>query len=600
MLTREIRYHMLEAGEVWLVWGVNGWHAIPEAAWPLGTVIGKNGLMTSPMTSQGDVFVTKLTVPNGITLDYCFLITKKRNAFDITWPLCEGNYEEVATRSGVTEIGSKLSLDLVTQEFHYHMPDAEAVSMVWGVNGWSPVPESLRPLNTKMADNLMATPMRKREQDFVVSLQVPRGATIDFGFRITKSVTGANVNVWEGGGKEGFREIVRDGSWIRVKSNAIVLPVGHLSHDEDNGWRPSVTVLGALSAPLLLTGLLVTFRRRQVRKRTANPFQSRRKKPGWVIDGVLILTGLAIGVIGTEQALRNVYPHEGFGIAVEADWFRQAAYSASQLFTIDSTLGLRPWLRTGRYTEYGTLHNTYNLTKDQGHRRILFVGNTVTHEGTLLQALKSKHGEDRFEYWNAGVPTFNTLQQIAYYQAYNSRTAPDHVILTIQPDDMGTIPVAFRNPAAELEVYRPAVPRKDLDSGLFEMSYLYRYVKGLMISPRERQNRLWQEYHDGVKSFSDRLARDHIRLSVAVLPVLTSRQQWSQAEIDWRKVLLTMLTELQIEHYDLTEVFVPGKAWSASLPETGSEGWEPSSEMAHAFAQYMTYQGLFRSRENKP
>ncbi|MGC3974326.1 MAG: hypothetical protein QM771_08110 [Nitrospira sp.] len=598
MLTREIRYLMPEAGEVWLVWGVNGWHRLPEAAWPTGTVLGKTGLMTTRMIEQGDAFVATVTIPNGTALDYCFLLTKKREAFDITWPLCEGNYSEVATRSGVTEIGSRLSLAVVTQEFHYHMPDAQEVSMVWGVNGWSPVPESLRPPNTKMSDNLMVSPMRKGEQDFVVSLQVPVGATIDFGFRITRSAIGS-ITIWEGGGAGGFHEPVRGGSSIRVKSNAIVLPLGHPSRGEDNGSSVALTILGAVSAPLLLAGLMVTFRRRRARQRSANPFHPRRERPGSTVDGMLILTAVAIGVFGAEQALRNVYPHEGFGIAGEDDWFRQAPYSANQLFTIDATLGVRPWLRTGRYTEYGTAPNTYSLAKDPRHTRILFVGNTVTYEGTLLRALRDLHGENRFEYWNAGVPTFNTVQQIAYYHSYNARTAPDHVILTIQPDDFGTIPIAFRNHAAELEVHRPAVPRKDLDVELYQSSYLYRYLKGLMISPAEKQHHLWQEYHDIVKGFSERLARDHIRLSVAVLPLSAAQQQWTQAEKDRRQALFSVLKELHIEHYDLADVFAPGRAGSV-LPPTSKESGSPSTEMASAFAQYMTHEGLFRSKEHKP
>ncbi|HMU30621.1 MAG TPA: hypothetical protein PLY42_11815 [Nitrospira sp.] len=597
MLTREIRYHMPEAGEVWLVWGVNGWHRLPEAAWPPGTVLGKTGLMTTRMIEQGDAFVATVAVPNGTALDYCFLLTKKREAFDITWPLCEGNYSEVATRSGVTEIGSRLSLAVVTQEFHYHMPDAQEVSMVWGVNGWSPVPESLRPLNTKMSDNLMVSPMRKREQEFIVSVQVPVGATIDFGFRITRSAMGS-VNIWEGGGAEGFHEPVRGGSSIRVKSNAIILPRGRPSRDEDNGWHVAWAIVGAVSAPLLLAGLLVMLRRRQARQRSANPFNPRREKPSSALDGLLILAAVGIGAFGAEQMLRNVYPHEGFGIAAEDEWFRQAPYSANQLFTIDPTLGIRPWLRTGRYTEYGTVPNMYRLAKDSRHTRILFVGNTVTYEGTLLHALRELHGEDRFEYWNAGVPTFNTVQQIAYYHAYNARTAPDHVILTIQPDDLGTIPIVFRNHTAELEVHRPAIPRKDLDTELYGSSYLYRYVKGLLISPEEKLHRLWQEYRDSVKSFSERLAHDHIRLSVVVLPVLASQQEWTQAERDRRQALFSVLTELQIEHYDLAQAFEPGRAENAVLPPMSKESWAPSSEMVSAFAQYMTHEGLFRTKEH--
>ena len=42
LVAQEIRYRIAGAEEVWLVWGINGWQAIPEAARPPGTVLKDN------------------------------------------------------------------------------------------------------------------------------------------------------------------------------------------------------------------------------------------------------------------------------------------------------------------------------------------------------------------------------------------------------------------------------------------------------------------------------------------------------------------------------------------------------------------------------
>ncbi|MDH4137090.1 MAG: GDSL-type esterase/lipase family protein [Anaerolineae bacterium] len=39
LVTREIRYHMPEAGEVYLLWGINGWAVVPQEIRPAGTVV---------------------------------------------------------------------------------------------------------------------------------------------------------------------------------------------------------------------------------------------------------------------------------------------------------------------------------------------------------------------------------------------------------------------------------------------------------------------------------------------------------------------------------------------------------------------------------
>src|SRR5688572_30020868 len=53
LVTQEFQYHMPEAGEVYLVWGVNGWQLTPEETRPMGTVVQEQ-VMHTPMTLKGD------------------------------------------------------------------------------------------------------------------------------------------------------------------------------------------------------------------------------------------------------------------------------------------------------------------------------------------------------------------------------------------------------------------------------------------------------------------------------------------------------------------------------------------------------------------
>ncbi len=113
LTTQLIRYHMAEAGEVFLVWGVNGWAVVPEAQRPAGTVI-KDGVMHTPMERVGDIFVMKVRVPSGATVHYDFLITKTRSGAAIELWDAKGDpkqeYHTITAQDGVAEVKSTLTL----------------------------------------------------------------------------------------------------------------------------------------------------------------------------------------------------------------------------------------------------------------------------------------------------------------------------------------------------------------------------------------------------------------------------------------------------------------------------------------------------------
>jgi 4-amino-4-deoxy-L-arabinose transferase-like glycosyltransferase len=78
LVTQQFRYRTVEAGEVFIVWGINGWTAVPSAILPAGTLV-KNGLVHTPMVRQGETFIAEIQVPTGTEVDYGFLITKRQD-----------------------------------------------------------------------------------------------------------------------------------------------------------------------------------------------------------------------------------------------------------------------------------------------------------------------------------------------------------------------------------------------------------------------------------------------------------------------------------------------------------------------------------------
>ena len=119
LVTQEIRYSLPEAGEVFLVWGVNGWATVPETQRPPGTAI-KNKIMHTPMERQSNYFVAKVQVPAGATIDYVFQLTKTRNGsaseiWDNNFSARTENYYTVAVQDGVTSIEGKTAIKNLLQ-----------------------------------------------------------------------------------------------------------------------------------------------------------------------------------------------------------------------------------------------------------------------------------------------------------------------------------------------------------------------------------------------------------------------------------------------------------------------------------------------------
>jgi hypothetical protein len=477
----------------------------------------------------------------------------------------------------------------MTREIRYTSKDAREVVLIWGIDGWKPVPDSLRPSGTTLKQSLMNTPMSKTGDVFHATVQAPGASIINFGFLITKSPTGADVAIWDGNGDQGYHAAAEDHAAIEVLSSISFSTSGRWAiQDAPSSWF-YLGVIGSGTLLLIAIGVGTRSYRRTKQHRDASPFVLlRSRRFDILLLGISLLTGIGI----SEYVLRLLAPHEGFGAARELDWMRTNPGKLSRLYMVDENLGFRPILPSRFYNEYGTVLNGYDIAKRPGVTRLLFLGDSVTFRGTIIDALRGLYGEELYEYWNAGVESYNTVQEVNFYKAYNYRIRPDHVILTFHPNDFETTPVAFLNEDRKLSVYAPNRPLTEMNPFLFRHSHLYRLLMGLVTSELRGEEAILKEIVRSVTALRDTLREQHIRLTVLVLPLMAQPELWSSGEQERRRQILKALHDLRIDHVDLLPSLIDAIQRHIPIQESPGDIWHPSIELSAMFAQYIRSHGM--------
>lgn len=116
LVEHEIRYRAPEAGAVAIVWGIDGWQALPAADWPDGTelITTNQQVMHTPMHNNNGVFSVVVRAPAGSQIDYVFQITKTRSGVGAeVWDVNgvpERDFATIAREGGVTENAQTVSL----------------------------------------------------------------------------------------------------------------------------------------------------------------------------------------------------------------------------------------------------------------------------------------------------------------------------------------------------------------------------------------------------------------------------------------------------------------------------------------------------------
>jgi hypothetical protein len=264
----------------------------------------------------------------------------------------------------------------------------------------------------------------------------------------------------------------------------------------------------------------------------------------------------------------------------------------SGLFIVDPEFGFRPRLDNDVFDAHGTHRNEYPLAKTPERTRLLFVGDSVTARGRIVSALRERYGDAAYEYWNAGVESFNTVQEVAFYRKYNAAIEPDHVIVTFHLNDYETTPIAFRGEAGRLMVYALNRPSREIQPWLFQNSYLYRFWLGRVSRGGDDFRGVVLETEAALRTLRDELDAGETRLSVLVLPLLQRPQKWAPQKAQARLRILRFLEFEGIRHFDLFPVLEEALRDGVKVQEAPGDTWHPNAEIAERFARYLWGAGL--------
>lgn len=299
----------------------------------------------------------------------------------------------------------------------------------------------------------------------------------------------------------------------------------------------------------------------------------------FLLRSLLALFGLVVGLLAAEIGVRVYYPDGGIPAA------HLESSSAEEHTSVheDGEAGYLPVLGRGEYDLYGCLKNEYQVDNKRG-TRLLFIGDSVTHRARLVNALRKLYGEAKYEYWNAGVESFNTRQELVLYRRHNIAIKPDHVILTFHNNDFRATPLVVRE-KGQFKVYDPGM---SLNPWLFERSYLYRWAW-----PRtdDRQGRARQVL-ESLAEFKALLAQQKVRFSIVLVPMFKPESTWDKSEKWSRQQSQEYFRQLGLPYFDMLPIMEAALQEAKEVTETPGDFFHPNDFIAQQFARELHGKGL--------
>lgn len=299
----------------------------------------------------------------------------------------------------------------------------------------------------------------------------------------------------------------------------------------------------------------------------------------------LLLAGLVVGLIVAELAMRLFFPSD----LTSGGHTMNFAAGTLDSFQPDPECGYLPKTNYGEYDRYGCIRNEYKLAKPAGKKRILFVGDSVTHRARLVNALRKLYGEADYEYWNAGVESFNTVQELALYRRYNAQIKPDQVILSFHNNDFMQTPLVYRK-AGKLKIMAPQRDFRRINMWWFENSYFYRFLIGMQWRGDDDQK--IAEVSATLRSFQELLAEQKVDFRVILLPLMKPLEDWDEGEKWSREESLKMFQALKLHYFDLWPRLEKFLASGARAAEAEGDFWHPNDAAAADLAQELKEKGL--------
>lgn len=267
-----------------------------------------------------------------------------------------------------------------------------------------------------------------------------------------------------------------------------------------------------------------------------------------------IVFGLAL--FAAEALVRLLMPADRLLSPTAIQVFRERARVEASMIRADPQMGHVPVLGGPHYDRFGLLRGWATRSADgakrPGVRRVLMLGDSVTRRATIAGPLREIWTGGEAEFLNAGVESWNPVQEVASYQRLQRELAADHVVLWLHNNDLSETTVAcfdqgqftLCNPGAFVTV----------DPAWYGRSILYQlYVHSRHTDRMRPEHYTFRaaEVEAALAELRDEVVGRGARLTVALLPIFSLEQDWQPHERRARELEVAMLERLGVEWFDL-------------------------------------------------
>ncbi|MGC6486000.1 MAG: hypothetical protein ACON4Z_00005 [Planctomycetota bacterium] len=297
----------------------------------------------------------------------------------------------------------------------------------------------------------------------------------------------------------------------------------------------------------------------------------------------LLFAAAAFGlaVLAAEAGVRLLMPPGRLLSPTAIATFHERAVVEASMIQADPELGHAPVLDGEHYDRFGLLRGwgtvSGDASKSEGARRVLLLGDSVTRRATIAAPLRALCEQRDFEFLNAGVESWNPIQEVASYQRLQRQLAADHVILWLHNNDLSETTVACFD-RGEFTLCNPGafVP---VDPAWYGRSILYQlYVHSRHTDRLRPEHYTFRaaEVEAALAELRDEVTGRGARLTVALLPIFSPERDWQPHERSARDLEIAMLERLGVEWFDLQPALEELAATGAPVRATPNDVFHPN------------------------
>ncbi len=275
----------------------------------------------------------------------------------------------------------------------------------------------------------------------------------------------------------------------------------------------------------------------------------------WSMRIALALASVGMTALLAEFAVRAVMPAGRLLSPTAIEVFAERAAREATMIRADDELGHAPVLGGPWYDERGALRTSPRIDGDGPETQFVFLGDSVTRRGSLVNPLAAMWDGGKATFWNAGVESWNPVQEVAGWFRSQRAIAPQRVVLTLHNNDLTESTVACLR-SGKLTLCNPGsfVP---IDPAAYRRSILYELLIHFRHTDRLRPEHYTfreREVESALQRLRDDVAQSGAELSIVLLPIFAKSNAWQEHERRARERELELLASLRIPFVDLQPV----------------------------------------------